>query len=96
MWPSIYAYIKESYAPTDVNIDGYVEQFKDNHVQHVINSLTSDWKKCKQQETGIKEEKSFGKYKEQMGNACKRMGDVRILSVVSKLKKNIIDIQGLA
>lgn len=43
MWPSIYAYIKESYASTDVNIDGYVEQFKDNNVQDVINSLTSDW-----------------------------------------------------
>lgn len=32
-WPPVYKHIKENYAPADVNIDGYVEQFKDHETQ---------------------------------------------------------------
>lgn len=46
LWPSVYQYVKNNYKPIDVNIDGYVQQFKGNEVQEVIESLSSDWAKA--------------------------------------------------
>lgn len=46
LWPSVYEYVKNNYMPTDVNIDGYVQQFKDNDAQDIIDSLSGDWSKA--------------------------------------------------
>lgn len=46
LWSSVYQYIREKYKPIDVNIDGYVQQFKGNNAQDVIDSLSNDWVKA--------------------------------------------------
>ena len=46
MWPIVFNHIKEKYSVIDVNIEGYIEQFKDNEVQIVIDALTNDWRKA--------------------------------------------------
>ena len=46
LWPSVYEYVRKNYKPTDVNIDGYVDQFKENNVQNVIDALCEDWMKA--------------------------------------------------
>ena len=46
LWPAVYEHVKGIYPQTEVNMDGYVEQFKENEVQDVIDALTGDWKKA--------------------------------------------------
>ena len=48
--------MKEHYALIDVNIDGYVEQFKEHETQDVIDALTEDWKKTADKRLNQKEE----------------------------------------
>ena len=55
-WPAVYKHVKGNYASTDVNIDGYVEQFKDHETQDVIDALTEDWKKAADKRLNKKEE----------------------------------------
>ena len=46
LWGTVYKHVKGNYAPFDVNIDGYIEQFTDHETQDVIDTLTEDWKKA--------------------------------------------------
>lgn len=46
MWPTVYKHVKSNYKPTEVNIDGYVQQFQGNSAQDVIDALTNDWAKA--------------------------------------------------
>lgn len=56
LWGSVYKYVKEHYVLIDVNIDGYVEQFKEHETQDVIDALTEDWKKTADKRLNQKEE----------------------------------------
>lgn len=56
LWGSVYKHVKRHYAPVDVNIDGYIEQFKDHETQDVIDALTEDWRKAADKRLGKKEE----------------------------------------
>lgn len=46
MWPKVYQFVKGHYNPEQVNIDGYVIQFKENKPQDVIDALAKDWTKA--------------------------------------------------
>ena len=56
-WPPVYKHIKEHYAPADVNINGYVEQFKDHETQDVIDAITEDWRKAADKQLNQREER---------------------------------------
>ena len=56
-WPPVYKHIKENYAPSDVNINGYVEQFKDHETQDVIDAITEDWRKAADKQLNQREER---------------------------------------
>ena len=56
-WPPVYKHIKENYAPADVNINGYVEQFKDHETQDVIDAITEDWRKAADKQLNQREER---------------------------------------
>ena len=46
MWRNVYATITKEYAPEEVNIDGYVEQMKNQDLDAVFSSLLTDWDKA--------------------------------------------------
>ena len=46
MWGEVYGTITKEYAPEEVNIDGYVEQMKNQDLDAVFASLLSDWDKA--------------------------------------------------
>ena len=52
-WPPVYKHIKENY----VNINGYVEQFKDHETQDVIDAITEDWRKAADKQLNQREER---------------------------------------
>lgn len=56
LWETVYKHVKSGYAPTDVNVDGYVEQFADHETQDVIDALTEDWKKAADKRLNQKKE----------------------------------------
>ena len=56
-WPPVYKHIKENYAAADVNINGYVEQFKDHETQDVIDAITEDWRKAADKQLNQREER---------------------------------------
>ena len=43
MWPKVYSTIKQQFKPEEVNIDGYVQQFKDSDPESVFGPLIKDW-----------------------------------------------------
>ena len=43
MWPKVYSTIKQQFKPEEVNIDGYVQQFKDSDPESVFGPLVKDW-----------------------------------------------------
>ena len=43
LWPKVYRTIKQQFKPEEVNIDGYVQQFKDSDPESVFGSLINDW-----------------------------------------------------
>ena len=61
LWPSVYEYVSKNYEPTDVNIAGYVEQFKENNVQDVIDALCEDWMKASDSRKGAREKRILEK-----------------------------------
>ena len=61
LWPSVYEYVSKNYEPTDVNIAGYVEQFKENNVQDVIDALCEDWMKASDSRKDAREKKILEK-----------------------------------
>lgn len=56
LWKQVFRTIKAEYKPTEVNIEGYVEQFKNNEdLDDVFASMVKDWEKaCDQRETRLK------------------------------------------
>ncbi len=56
LWPVVFKHVKGVYASTDVNIEGYIELFKENDVQDVINSLSNDWRKACEKKMITREE----------------------------------------
>lgn len=45
-WNELSTFLKQSYTPEEVNIDGYLQQFKINGRDAVLDSLMSDWEKA--------------------------------------------------
>ena len=43
LWPQVYGTIKQQFKPEEVNIDGYVQQFKNSDPETVFGPLTRDW-----------------------------------------------------
>ena len=43
LWPKVYGTIKQHYKPEEVNIDGYVKQFKESDPESVFGPLIRDW-----------------------------------------------------
>ena len=43
LWPKVYNTIKQEYKPEEVNIDGYVQQFKESAPESVFGPLIKDW-----------------------------------------------------
>ena len=43
LWPQVYGTIKQHYKPEEVNIDGYVQQFKESAPESVFGPLIRDW-----------------------------------------------------
>ena len=43
LWPKVYGTIKQQYKPEEVNIDGYVQQFKESAPESVFGPLIRDW-----------------------------------------------------
>ena len=43
LWPKVYSTIKQQFKPEEVNIDGYVRQFKDSDPESVFGPLVKDW-----------------------------------------------------
>ena len=43
LWPKVYSTIKQQFKPEEVNIDGYVQQFKDSDPESVFGPLVKDW-----------------------------------------------------
>lgn len=56
LWKQVFRTIKAEYKPTEVNIEGYVEQIKNNEdIDDVFASMVKDWEKaCDQRETRLK------------------------------------------
>lgn len=73
-WPAVYKHVKGSYAPTDVNIDGYVEQFKDHETQDVIDALTEDWRKAADKRLNKKEEQLLEQNKDRWERRMREWG----------------------
>lgn len=47
LWKQVYRTIKSEYNPTEVNIDGYIEQIKNNEdLDAVFQSMVKDWEKA--------------------------------------------------
>lgn len=55
LWPKVYNILKYHYSTTDVNIDGYVKQFRDYTPQDVIDSIVADWLRAADGKMGRKE-----------------------------------------
>lgn len=73
-WPAVYKHVKGSYAPIDVNIDGYVEQFKDHETQDVIDALTEDWRKAADKRLNKKEEQLLEQNKDRWERRMREWG----------------------
>ena len=73
-WPAVYKHVKGSYSPTDVNIDGYVEQFKDHETQDVIDALTEDWRKAADKRLNKKEEQLLEQNKDRWERRMREWG----------------------
>lgn len=73
-WGLVYKHIKGNYAPTDVNVDGYIEQFKDHETQDVIDSLTEDWKKAAEKQLNQKEEQLLEQNKDRWEQRMREWG----------------------
>lgn len=56
LWKQVYRTIKTEYKPIEVNIDGYIEQIKNNEdLDAVFVSMVKDWEKaCDQREVRLK------------------------------------------
>lgn len=73
-WPAVYKHVKGSYAPTDVNIDGYVEQFKDHDTQDVIDAMTEDWRKAADKRLNKREEQLLEQNKDRWERRMREWG----------------------
>lgn len=63
MWGDVYRYVKGNYNSNEVNIDGYVQLFKGNNTQDVINALSNDWRQASEQSKYEREERLLHKEK---------------------------------
>ena len=43
LWPKVYSTVKQQFKPEEVNIDGYIQQFKDSDPESVFGPLVKDW-----------------------------------------------------
>ena len=43
LWPKVYSTVKQQFKPEEVNIDGYIQQFKDFDPESVFGPLVKDW-----------------------------------------------------
>ena len=76
LWKQVYRTIKSEYNPTEVNIDGYIEQIKNNEdLDAVFVSMVKDWEKaCDQREVRLKKltiernEKAWEHHVKECGN----------------------------
>ncbi len=73
-WSAVYKHVKENYAPTDVNIDGYIEQFKDHETQDVIDALTEDWRKAADKRLNKKKEQLLEQNKDRWERHMRECG----------------------
>ncbi len=74
LWQAVYKHVKGTYAPTDVNIDGYAKQFKDNDTQTVIDTLSNDWRKACEDRKERREENLLQQYKDKWERHIKEWG----------------------
>lgn len=74
LWPTVYKHVKRIYAPTDVNIDGYIEQFKEHDTQDVIDALAEDWKKAADKRMNEKEEQVLEQNKDKWERHIREWG----------------------
>lgn len=76
LWKQVYRTIKTEYKPVEVNIDGYIEQIKNNEdLDAVFVSMVKDWEKaCDQKEVRLKKltiernEKTWENHVKECGN----------------------------
>lgn len=76
LWKQVYRTIKTKYKPVEVNIDGYIEQIKNNEdLDAVFVSMVKDWEKaCDQREVRLKKltiernEKAWEHHVKECGN----------------------------
>lgn len=76
LWKQVYRTIKTKYKPVEVNIDGYIEQIKNNEdLDAVFVSMVKDWEKaCEQREVRLKKltiernEKAWEHHVKECGN----------------------------
>lgn len=73
-WSAVYQYVKGGYAPTDVNIEGYIEQFKEHDTQDVIDALAEDWKKAAAKRTNEKKEQILEQNKDKWERHAREWG----------------------
>lgn len=74
LWPTVFKYVKGIYAPTDVNIDGYIEQFRDHKTQDVIDTLSEDWKKAADKRMNAREEQLLEQNKDKWERHVREWG----------------------
>lgn len=73
-WPAVYKHVKGNYAPTYVNIDGYVGQFKDHDTQDVIDAMTEDWRKAAEKRLSQREEQLLEQNKDRWERRMREWG----------------------
>lgn len=74
LWGTVYKHVKGNYAPFDVNIDGYIEQFTDHETQDVIDTLTEDWKKAADKRLYKKEDQLLEQNKDKWERRMREWG----------------------
>lgn len=74
LWPTAYKYVKSNYKPTEVNIDGYVQQFQGNNTQEVIDALTNDWAKACNKRKDEREKNILEKNKDRWERSARDAG----------------------
>jgi Uncharacterized protein containing a von Willebrand factor type A (vWA) domain len=74
LWAFVSHHINQNYQASEVNIDGYIQQFKDNDTQAVIESLCKDWKNASDRKLDENERKILVQNQKRFENNMRNCG----------------------
>lgn len=75
MWKQVYHVISKGYSQSEINLSGYIEQFKTENTEAVLTSITQDWEKACKMKLDRRQRKALEDSKSRFEIKCSDAGN---------------------